>query len=326
MSDWRKLAKKISNWGRWGAEDQLGTLNFITPEKLVSTGSLIRTGKSFALAIPLDETGPQGAHGIRRNPVHLMSIGGVDHDIVERLGDWGGLKAAEVKGFYSMGPVRFNDDFLMFPPQASTQWDSLAHVYYDELLYNGFPSNTVTSLGAARDSIENPAAHGKIVSRGVLLDVARHRGVPRLEPNSVVEPAELDEIASRQGVRIESGDVVLIRTGWRTAFTDGMNGDDWLMGTPGLSWQCAEWLWEKEVAAVAADNSTVEAMVPVDGSILVFHMLTLRDLGMMLGEIWDLEALGEDCAADGVYEFLLAAPPLRISGGIGSPINPVAVK
>jgi kynurenine formamidase len=326
VSTWRKLGKKISNWGRWGDDDQLGTLNFITPEKLTAAASLVRTGKSFALAIPLDGDGPQGAHGVRRNPIHLMSIDGTDADIAERLGKWGGGKAAEVKAMYAMGPARFNDDYLMFAPQSSTQWDALSHVYYDGLLYNGFPSSAVTSLGAARNSIATPAAIGKIVTRGVLLDVARHRGVDRLEPNTAIAPAELDAVAERQGVRVESGDVVVVRTGWRTAFTGGMSADAWMAGSPGLSWECAEWLWDHEVAAVASDNPAVEAMVPVDGCILVLHMLTLRDLGLMLGEIWDLEALGADCAQDGVYEFLLAAPPLRITGGVGSPINPVAVK
>jgi kynurenine formamidase len=326
VSDWRKLGNKIRNWGRWGDDDQLGTLNFITPQKLTAAATLVRTGKAFALAIPLDGDGPQGGFGIRRNPIHLMSIGGTDADIVERLGDWGGGKVAEVKAMYGMGPARFNDDYLVLAPQSTTQWDALSHVYYDGQLYNGFPAGAVTSLGAARDSIQTPAALGKVVSRGVLLDVARHRGVSRLEPNTAIGSGELDEVAARQGVRIESGDVIVVRTGWRNAFTEGMPADAWMAGSPGLSWECAEWLWEHEVAAVASDNPAVEAMVPVDGCILVLHMLALRDLGLMLGEIWDLEALGADCAEDGVYEFLLAAPPLRITGGVGSAINPIALK
>lgn len=327
MSQWRDLAKKISNAGRWGPQDQFGTLNFITPATVARAATLVRTGRRVSLSAPIDADGPQGAHGMRRNPIHLMSVDGSDSDIAARLGTWGGATQQEVAGMFGMGALRFNDDFLIMPTQASTQWDALSHVYYDGELYNGFPAGAVTSMGATRNSIDVVAAAGHLCSRGVLLDVARWRAVPSLEPNTTISPADLDAVASAQDVTIEEGDIVVVRTGWWPVFAGGgVTGDGWLAGTPGLSWECAEWLWEHNVAAVAADNMTVEAMVPVDGEILVLHMLTLRDLGMMLGEIWDLEALGEDCAADGVYEFLLTAPPLAISGAVGSPVNPVAIK
>lgn len=222
--------------------------------------------------------------------------------------------------------MRFNDDFIIMPTQASTQWDALSHVYYEEQLYNGFPASAVTSLGASKDAIDPVAGAGQIIGRGVLLDVARHRGLARLEPSTVISPEELDDVAARQGVTVQDGDIVVVRTGWLTAFNEGMPGDAWLAGSPGLSWRCAEWLWERNAAAVAADNMAVEVLPPDGGIVLLFHMLALRDMGLMLGEIWDLEALGHDCANDGVYEFLLTAPALKISGGVGSPINPIAVK
>jgi kynurenine formamidase len=327
MSHWRDLAKKISNAGRWGPEDQLGTLNFITPATVTRAARLVRTGRHVSLSAPIDADAPQGAHGARRNPIHLMSVDGTDADIAARLGNWGGATQQEVVGMFGAGSLRFNDDYIIMPTQASTQWDALSHVYYDGELYNRVPAGAVTSLGASRNSIDVVAAAGHLCSRGVLLDVARWRGVPNLEPNTTISPADLDAVASAQGVTIGEGDIVVVRTGWWPVFERGdVTGDAWLAGTPGLSWECAEWLWEHNVAAVAADNSMVEAMVPVNGEILVLHMLTLRDLGMMLGEIWNLEALGEDCASDGVYEFLLTATPLAITGAVGSPINPVAIK
>lgn len=324
--DWRKLAAKISNWGRWGPADQLGTLNLITAERRVAAAQLVRTGASFALAVPLDGDGPQGAHGVRRNPTHLMSLDGSDADIASRVADWGGIAQREIGAFFGAGPMRFNDDVIIMPTQASTQWDALSHVYYDDRLYNGFPADAVTSLGATRDAIDPLARSGNVVGRGVLLDVAGHRGLPRLEPSTVITPEELDAVARRQNTVISAGDIVVVRTGWWTAFTDGLSGDAWLGSSPGLSWRCAEWLWANDIAAVAADNIAVEVMPPETDVLLLFHMLALRDLGMPLGEIWDLEALAADCAADGVYEFLLTAPALQITGGVGSPINPVAIK
>lgn len=326
MSDWRTLGNTVRNRGRWGDDDQLGTLNLITEQKVTEAAALVRTGRMFSLSIPVDGDGPQGAHGMRRNPIHLMSVDGTDADLADRLGEFGGAKQKSVAAFFNSGPMRFNDDYLLMPPQAGTQWDALSHVYYDGELYNGFPSGTVTSMGAARLAIDVPAGRGQVISRGVLLDVARHRGLPVLEPSTVILPEHLDEVAAAQGVEITAGDVVLVRTGWRTAFTAGMPGSEWLASTPGLSWRCAEWLWRHDVAAVASDNMTVEVMPPEDGVMLPLHMLTLRDMGMMLGEIWDLEALGADCEADGVYEFMLSAQPLKITGGVGSPINPVAIK
>jgi kynurenine formamidase len=255
-----------------------------------------------------------------------MTLDGGDEWLHTRISDWGGSKEAVIADRYRSGPMRYNDDLLILPPQAATQWDALSHVYYEGKLYNGFPAESVTSLGASKDAIDAPAQAGHIITRGVLLDVARHRGVDVLAPNTAIHPDELDEVAAAQGVAVTEGDIIVVRTGWWSVFGQGMTSEAWFRGTPGLSWRCAQWLWERRVAAVAADNMTVEVMPPEEGVFLLFHMLALRDMGMMLGEMWDLEVLGADCAEDGVYEFLLCAVPLEISGGVGSPVNPVAVK
>ena len=321
----REAAKEVSNWGKWGPEDELGTLNYITPDVIKRAATLVRSGTAFSLSIPFDAYGPQGAHGFRRNPIHLMTLDGGDKEMAERLGGWGGETEAQVSHIWR-GPMRFNDDFIIMPLQAATQWDALSHVYYEQKLYNGFGAETVTSLGAARDSIDKVAVNG-VVSRGILLDVARHQGVRHLAPGTVILPEDLDRTAEAQGVEVSEGDIVLVRTGWWPQFRELRDGDKWAMNSPGLSWQCGRWLSSHQVAAVACDNIAVEtSTVELEGVMLPLHMLTLRDMGMMLGEMWNLEELSAACAEDGKYEFLLVSQPLMVTGAVGSPINPLAVK
>jgi kynurenine formamidase len=145
-----------------------------------------------------------------------------------------------------------------------------------------------------------------------------------LEHGQQITPQELDAVAQAQGVTIGSGDIVLVRTGWWNKFTETANPGEMVAG---LSWECAAWLHDLEVAAVACDNIAVEDLESgVEGMFLPLHCLCLRDMGLMLGEYWDMTALAADCAADGVYEFQLVAPPLRVTGGVGSPLNPIAMK
>jgi kynurenine formamidase len=314
MTDFRRAAKELSNWGRWGADDELGTLNFITPDKVRRAAGLVRHGKVFPLGVDFGSSGPQGAFGFRHNPIHVMTVDGGDANSLVRYGPgWDkNPTAAQLSGYLADNPFRFNDDMVIMPLQAATQWDALSHVYYEDQLYNGFPADSVTSLGAFHCGIDK-------------VDLVRHRGAEVfLAHGNPIMPAELDDVARAQGVRIESGDIVLIRTGWWTRFL--MTGDK-VEPYSGLDWSCARWLHDNEVAAVAADNLQVEDPVSgIKGLFLPFHLLCLRDMGLMLGEYWDLTALAEDCAADGVYEFQLIAPPLRFTGAVGSPVNPIAIK
>jgi len=292
---------------------------------VAEAAALVRHGRVFPLGIPFDDRGPQGRTAYRTNPLHHMTLTGADgDDLARKVLGLPTLAAESVRTRYEAGPFRFNDDYITMPLQAASQWDALSHVYYDGTLYNGVPADTVTSFGASRHGIDKVDVKG-ITSRGVLLDVARHRGVTTIAPDlPSIEPGELDDVARAQGVRIGRGDIVLVRTGWWTAFAAdrGVLTQGWA----GLSWRCAEWLHDLEVAAVAADNIAVEGGVQDLDIIFPLHMLCLRDMGMMFGEIWDLDALAADCAADGVYEFQLVAPPLRVTGGVGSPVNPIALK
>jgi kynurenine formamidase len=306
VEHFKVIGERLSNWKRWGSDDQRGTLNFITPERVVEASACIRTGKVFELSIPLCSDGPQKGLGGRVNPLHFMTVMPTDE-----LGLGDGLHVS--------------DDFISMPLQGATQWDSLAHVGYDDRFYNDVPVHAVTSLaGATRNGIDR--VFPGVVGRGVLVDIARHRGVRWLDAGQAIEPEELEAALAAQGAAVSSGDVVAIRTGWRRkALVDGWGG--WLDANPGLSVRCGEWLHDREVAAVVSDNWGIEVQPAEDGNgMLPLHCILIRDMGMILGEIFDLEALADDCASDGVWEFFLSAPPLRVVGGVGSPVSPVAVK
>jgi kynurenine formamidase len=326
LTDFRRVADEVRNWGRWGDADELGTLNFITVDKVAQAAGLVKHGKVFPLGVDFGSSGPQGAFKFRHNPIHVMTVDGGDARSLPRFGaDWDRNPGAKELGTYFQDALfRFNDDMVIMPLQAATQWDALSHVYYEDLLYNGFPADSVTSLGALYCGIDKVDSKG-ITSRGVLLDLVRHRGVQTfLKLGSPITPAELDDVARSQGVTIGRGDIVLIRTGWWTRFLETGDGSE---PGSGLDWRCASWLHDHDVAAVAADNLMVEDPISgIKGTFMPMHMLCLRDMGLMLGEYWDLAALADDCAADGVWEFQLIAAPLRVVGGVGSPLNPIAIK
>lgn len=328
LNDFRRLGDDLRNWGRWGDADELGTLNFITPEKVAEAAALVRHGKVFPLGVDFGSGGPQGAFQYRHNPIHVMTVDGGDANTLVQYGpDWlRNSVAQQLSGSFAgeNNPFRFNDDMIIMTLQAATQWDAISHVYYDDQLYNGFPASSVTSLGAYHCGIDKVDGKG-ITSRGVLLDVVKHRGADTfLELGTPITPEELDEVARAQGVTVGRGDVVLVHTGWWSRFLQ--NGDGTEPGA-GLDWLCAAWLHDHEVAAVAADNLMVEDPVSaVEGTFLPMHMLCLRDMGMMFGEYWNLTPLAADCAEDGVYEFQLIAPPLSVVGAVGSPVNPIAIK
>jgi kynurenine formamidase len=304
MEDFRALGARVRNWGKWGQDDERGTVNYITPDKLVAAGQLIKTGKVFDLGIPFGDDGPQPGGG-RINPVHLMSQTG-DEQIFP-------------------GGFRYADDYIFMPLQGASQWDALAHVFYDDQLYNGFPAKGVTVVGTDKCSIDK---QGKgIAGKGVLLDIAKLKGVEWMEPGYAITPADLEAAEEAQGVKVGSGDILLFRTGWRRQFLTVKSATEFMAGEPGLGQDCCEWLHQREVAVVCSDNWAIEVL-PGENPDVVFnvHCVLIRDMGMTLGEILDFEELAADCAADGVYEFFFCAPPLKVTRGVGSPINPLAFK
>jgi kynurenine formamidase len=310
----RRIGEQVSNWGRWGAEDQRGALNLIGPEQIVRAARLVRKGTVISLGIPFDADGPIPDGTDRHNPLHLMT----------ELG-----RTPRVRGEF-----RYTDDWITMPLQAATQWDALAHVVLDGELYNGFSAEEhITPTGATRCGIEH--VKEGVVGRGVLLDVARHRGVSHLESGEVIPPEELDAVAAAQGVALEPGDIVLLRTGWWEKYlADGAREAFWA-GEPGPGLESATWLRRHDVAGICADNFSVEAVAArpdgwaspeIPDQAFTLHVILSKYLGLMVGEIFDLRQLAEDCVQDGVYEFLFCAPALPVTGGVGSPINPLAIK
>jgi kynurenine formamidase len=301
--DFRTIGKQLSNWGRWGPDDELGTLNLVTPARVAAAAALARTGRVFDLGYTLSSSGPQIGLGGRINPVHLMSMTGQTS-----FPDGGG----------------FADDFIFMPLQCATQWDGLAHVFYDEHCYNGVAASSITARGAEKLGIDKLGR--AVIGRGVLLDVARLHGVDCLAHNHGIGPDDLDAAVERQGVDVGTGDILLVRTGWTTRFVPG-SPNDFMGPEPGLTLESCAWLREHDVAAVACDNWAVEVYPSNDPDArMPVHYVLIRDMGMTLGEMFDLEALAADCASDGIYEFFLCAPVLKVANGVGTPLNPLVVK
>ncbi|MDJ0852042.1 MAG: cyclase family protein [Myxococcota bacterium] len=308
----REWGRRYSNWGRWGDDDERGTLNFITPERILEACALPRRGLVVSCALPFDDRGPQSGFAGRHNPIHTM------------LAD-GGDALAGAQDFLP-GGFRYADDAVTMPLQCGTQWDALSHVYYDERMYNDRDIRLVTSQGAKANSIDR--IKDGVVGRGVLLDLPRCQRVSWLEDGTAILPADLDACAEAQGVSVESGDVVLVRTGMMTRCLEQESWQGYCGGpAPGLSVTSARWIYEREIAALATDtwgaevipNETPDCFQPL-------HMIALRNTGLLLGEIFYLDDLAAACAEDGNYAFLFTAPPLPITGAVGSPINPLAIK
>lgn len=303
-----ELAAKVSNWGRWGADDEIGTINLVSSEAIRRGTACVRQGRPFPLSLPLSESeGIQiGVIPGRVNPLRAMT-----QLNVPMTGD-------------PEGPCT-NDDVVTMGLQAATHWDGLAHVSYQGKIYNGFPADTVTCFGASRCGISRITS---LVSRGVLLDVARANGTDRLEGGYAITGDDLDSAAEAARVTVQAGDIVLVRTG-HMQYLHQRPPDKigYTVPSPGPSVQAASWFRDHDVAAVATDNLTFEVWpCEPEGALLPVHVLHLNQMGMTQGQKLDLEALAADCADDGMYEFLLEASPQPFTGAVGSPVNPVAIK
>jgi kynurenine formamidase len=306
-------ATAFRNWGRWGQHDVLGTLNFIDEAKRVEAAALVRSGRVISLAQAFDTNGPQKGWRRRTNPVHTMTDTGVD---AER----------DNQGFpHGMGGA---DDVIAMPLQCSTQWDGLGHIFDHGNAWNGRRSgDVVTSEGDLVTGIEHAAS--VIVSRGVLLDVGRHvrPEAAELDDGHAITAAELDATAAAQGVTIERGDIVLVRTG-QYARTRRDGWGEYAGGpAPGLSLTTAGWLHSTEIAAIVTDTWGFEVR-PNEFDVPAFqplHQVVIPNIGLTIGEMWNLDELAVACAERGSWDFLLSAAPLPITGAVGSPINPVAI-
>jgi len=309
--------EQLNNWGKWGDDDERGAANYITPKRIVEAAKLIKSGKTFSLAIPLDQTGP--VFPPRLVPHHTMTITGADYAADPDAAPFG------------PSPIRFADDYIYMALQGSTQWDALSHGWYGDTLYNGVPQTAIRSGeagGATKLGIENVKT--SFVGRGVLIDVVRYKG-GSLPAGYTITRADLEGALKKQKTKVRPGDVVLIRTGlieeWYQ-LDQAAKAMFFVNPMTGIGSDTLPWIQKQELAGVAADNIALER-VPHEKApemVVPLHGNLLRDLGVYIGEIWWLEELAEDCAKDGRYEFFLAAQPLHIPGAVGSPLNPIAVK
>ena len=290
-------------WDVWGRDDRLGTLNFITAERIHSASRLVQTGAVFPLNLPLDQPDPP-----------LFSREALQHTVLE--------------------PDRnTRDDRLdRFYPQASSQWDSLRHIRYGK---HGFYGGRDDAAAATDLGIDAWAERG-IVGRGVLVDVSRWREAEgrAIDPASDdrITTDDLDGALSSQGVALEEGDVLLIRTGWLAWHQspsrprDGL--DAVLPATPGLEGTAATaaWIWDHRVAAIAADNPALERTPGAPREEGYLHRRVLPALGLAIGELWWLDPLATVCAADARYTVLFTSAPLNLPSGVGSPPNALAIR
>ncbi len=297
-----------SGWGVFGDNDEVGTINLLTPDRVVWAAQLIKSGKVFALNLPINIPDPplftRGAHS------HTVKI----------------FPTAEF----------VLDDYLdNFYPQASSQWDALAHVKHPvHGAYNGIPDYEITGRGGKRLGIDNLARRG-IAGRGVLADIDRYyekvgKTIDFIRPMSI--PLEdLQATLDSQKTTLAPGDILLIRIGWTKFYLAASDELKVELAretvVPGIegSVRTARWLWDNHLAAVASDSPALEALPKSEGEdFLHFHMLAF--FGMPIGEMWNLDPLADDCAADGRYEFFFTSAPLNIPGGVGSPPNALAIK
>jgi kynurenine formamidase len=306
----RPGAPKGAAWGVFGDADELGTINLMTPQCVIKAAAEIRTGRVFPLNLPINLPDPP-----------LYGRGAVRHQIFP-------LPMAEF----------FTDDYLdNFYPQGSSQWDAVGHIKHPvHGHYNGLPESEVTGRGGGGThlGIENLARRG-IAGRGVLVDAARHferQGKTiHCTGSDVITIKDLETILAEQKTRLRGGDILLVRVGWLKSYLASSAEERVKVAqspnAPGVeaTTKMAQWLWDRRIAAVASDSPAFEA-VNTQALNEMLHPHLLAFFGMPIGEMWDLEALADDCAADKRYSFFLTSAPLNIPGGVGSPPNALAVK
>jgi kynurenine formamidase len=304
LAEFDQLFDSVKNWGRWGLDDAKGTLNYITADHVRHAASLVRSGRSVSLSLPVNKVaGPDNP-----NPaIHFMATGH-DNDI-------------------GSGSLRFATDFLgmQFHGDCHTHIDALCHIAYRGQLYNGRPAELVTTSGADVFDITEYAQG--VVGRGVLLDIPRLRGVPWLEPGTAVSRAELEAAEEAQGVRLSEGDFFVFRTGHHRRrlelgpWDNGYAGE----GKAGLHVDAISLLHERHVAGFLPDGDGETVPSTVEGIAYPIHPLQITAMGMLASDSLNLEDLAEVCEEEQRWEFLVAAAPLRIPRATGSPWNPIVL-
>lgn len=288
------------NWGRWGADDERGTLNLLTPERVLAATRVCKTGKVYSLSLPIQQQGVP-ILDYRGAPRRYSLTSASDKEPYATMGGAPGLGA--------------NEDMLVIASHSITHMDALSHVYTEDGIYNGFPRDEFSTQGGAGHC--DIRATGTFAGRGILLDLPRHQGVEWLEPGHAITSAELAACAAAQGTEVRAGDILLVRTGWLDRFAQGTDE----FAQPGLGVDAVSFVDEHDIVAVGADNTAIECLPFDDDVFLAVHIELLVKRGVTLMEHLKLSEL----AADGCHEFLLSVGALPVTGAAGSPINPVAI-
>lgn len=304
LAEFDAMFEAVKNWGRWGPDDERGTMNYLTPDKIAAAAALVKSGRTVSMAIPINKVaGPDNP-----NPaVHLMSL---MHDIP-----------------ITSSGLSFGMCYLAMASHGDchTHVDALNHVAYKGQLYNGKPASLLTSRGSAWGSI-TAYANG-IVGRGVLLDAARHRGVDWLEPGEAVTRAELEAIEKAEGVRLGEGDILVFRTGHhaRRLALGAWNNEPAGEGKAGLHVDTVPWMHERRIAAFLPDGDGETVPSNVEEMPYPIHPLQLTAMGLCISDSLNLEDVAAECAREGRWEFMVAGLPLRLPGATGTPWNPIAI-
>lgn len=302
------------NWGRWGPDDEVGSLNFLTREEVLRGVASVRQGKTFTLQAPMNHPGGDPVWPGRAGPIKFNTV------------DKGHYACG--KGPEFPGHAEYADDMIIMCLQGSTQYDALGHVWCDDQLWNGYDART--TAGSMTKASVFPIAERGVVGRGVLIDMARHRGKAVLDKGETFDHEDLEAAAARQGVTLQPHDILLIRTGWIGSYYQRDHAEfyaDFI--EPGLTYspELVRWFHRMEIPNLVTDTIANEVTVDArSGIVLPLHNALMRNLGVTFTEIAALDDLAEDCAADGQYAFLYAAAPLKVMGGTGAPVNPIVIK
>jgi kynurenine formamidase len=296
-----ELLESVSNWGRWGKDDERGALNFITANKRAAAARLVRSGETVSLSLPL------ATRPARDNPTpvtHLM------------------IRSGQVG--HPLGSSGCADYFAIEPHGlATTHLDALCHHFWRGKMYNGFDYTEVDFQGAHKCAID--VARMGIISRGVLIDIPKIRHAEWLEPGDAIYPEDLDAAERDHHVQVGEGDVMLLRTGrFKLRRTKGVQP---LLGSmPGLHASCLKWLHQRKIAVLGSDAVSDVLPTPYDPPLrMPIHTGTLVMMGVHLIDNADLDPLADKCARDGRYDFMFSLLPLVLERGTASPANPVAL-
>ena len=307
VAEFEEIFESVKNWGRWGPDDTLGTLNYVTPKKVREAAALVRSGRRVSMAIPINKVaGPD-------NPMQATLLVVQAHDV-------------PVDG----SKVRFGLDYLGMAAHGDshTHVDALCHISYGGQTYNGRPANEVLrSNGATSQDIA--AYHTGVVGRGVLLDIPKLRGVEWLEPGDAVTRAELEECAASEGVELGEGDILVFRTGHHRRRLElgpwDNNPPPVGEGKAGLHVDAIPWMHEKRIAAFLPDGDGETVPSVVDGITYPVHPLQVTAMGMLVSDSLQFEELVVACEEEARYEFMVVGLPLRLPGATGCPWNPIAI-